>query len=168
MQLVDVAHRHQAHQPAFAVHQQQLFDFGFVENPLRFIERCLRPCGDKIFLGHHIADPAVVIFLKLQIATGQNSHQSGRPAIALGANSRRHTVRCSGVRIDDGNAADVVFPHRLPRLPDGRAGRQRDGIDDHTVLAAFHLLHLAGLIGDGEIFVNKTNPPFLCECDRQR
>ena len=47
------------------VDEQKLLDLRLIQNALRLIERRLLGRGDEIFLGHHIADLAIVILLKL-------------------------------------------------------------------------------------------------------
>ena len=137
---------------------------------LGFIERGFGPGRNEILPGHHLADPAVVIFLKFQIAAGENAHQLGRPTVASSCERRRRCWLPNWLRRNRRSGTPLTLYCRidLAGLPDRRAGRERDGIDDDAVLAALDLLNFAGLIGDGEILVDEPDAAFLRQRDRER
>src|SRR5436309_1765269 len=70
VQLVDVAHGDQSGQPPFLIDQQELFDLGLEEDSLGLVQGGVIGGGDEAFLGHDLADAAVVVFLKLEVASG--------------------------------------------------------------------------------------------------
>jgi len=69
---------------------------------------------------------------------------------------------------DDGNAAHVVLPHDATRLSDRRAGRQRDRIDDHTVLGIASLSRLPTPASQSTCSCEQSNPALLRQRDSQR
>ena len=57
--------------------------------------------------------------------------------------------------------------HDLAGVADRLVRRQRDRVDDDAVLAALDLVHLAGLLGDGQVLVDDADAALLGQRDGQ-
>ena len=144
-QLVDVFDRDEAFQFILIVHQQKFLDFIFRQNPLSRFQRRMFRAGDEVFLGHDLGKPLVVVGEEVQVAAGEDALEEAVDG--------------------DGHAADLVLFHDAAGVADGLVGRQRDGVGDDAVFAAFDLIDFVGLVGDGKVFVNDADAAFLGEGD---
>ena len=146
-QLVDVFDRDEAFQFIVIVHQQQFLDFIFRQNPSSRFKRCMFRGRDEVVLAHHLRQPLVVVGEEAQIAARED-------ALEVAVDGDRH-------------AADLVLLHDAAGVADGFVGRQRDRVGNDAVFAALDLVHLVGLVGDGQVFVDDANAAFLCKSNRQ-
>ena len=145
--LVNVLHRDQPLQHPRVIHDRQLLDAMFAQGAFGFIECRAHRRGDQTFAGHHIAQRAIEVPLELQITIGENADQ-------LSAS------------IDDGHPGDLEAHHQRHRFPERRRGGERDGIQNHSALAALHPIHLGGLPIDGHVLVQYADGAVAGHRDR--
>src|SRR6266571_4007805 len=145
--LLNVLDRDQPFQIELLIHHQQFFDAMTLQQALGFFERGSHRDGDQILLGHHAADGLLQIFLKAQIAIGENAHQLG----AAGHRESRY----------------LILIHEIESMMHGMFRRNGHRVDDHSALRTLDAVHLFGLALEAHVAVDEAEPSLAGHGDRQ-
>ena len=135
--LKDVLDRDEADELA-VVHDEELLDPVLVQKKLRVIVRRRRRHRHEL-LRHERRDRLVEVLFEADVARRQDPN--------------------GGLRLDDGDAADVVLLHDVERLAQRLVRPRGDGRRDHAALGPLDALHLEGLRLGIEVLVEDPNPP---------
>src|SRR5208282_3567902 len=103
--------------------------------------------GNEIVLGHDLADELTVIFLKAQIAVGEDAGEARTAS--------------------DRQAGDAVLVHDFEGLADGDVRGDGDGIDDHAGFGAFDAIDFLGLTIDGHVAMDDADAALARNADGQ-
>ena len=133
---LDVLDGDQAFETPFFIDDRQLLDAVLVQNAFGILERGADADRDEAVLGHHIRDRLVEVALEAQIPVREDADQ-----LAV---------------FRYGHAGDAVALHEVERFPNLVPRRDRDRVDDHAALRAFHAVDLLGLPLDRHVAVNEA------------
>ena len=140
--LDDVAVRYQPHQFVVFINDGQFLNFVFLQNILGIFQFHALGARDEVFFGHNFGHGLGQVFLKTQIAVGNNAHQF------VGS-------------VHHGNTANFELGHDALGIGQRRVFGQRDGVHNHATFGAFHLANLRGLLLNTHVFVDNANAALL-------
>src|SRR5260370_839 len=75
----DVFYGDEAFEIKVLIDDEKFFDAMLLQEALGFVERGADGDGDEVILGHHGAYELIVIFLKAQVAVGEDTGEAGNP-----------------------------------------------------------------------------------------
>src|SRR2546430_4169511 len=129
------------------VNHEQLLDAMVLKDALGFVKSRANGDGHEIIFGHDRTNKLTVIFLKTQIAVGENPGEA----------------RAAG----HWQTGDAVLFHDFERLTQRDVRRNRHRIHDHAALRALHAVHFLPLAIDGHVLVNDADAPLAGYGDGQ-
>ena len=137
--LENVLHRDEAAQFAVFIEHGKLLDAVLAESFFRFVQGGAHRGGDEPFLRHRFGDRPIQIPLELQIAVGDDPHQST-------------------VFVDDRHTGDFEARHERTGLADRAIGSERDRVENHPTFRSLHPVDLRRLLVDGHVLVDDADP----------
>ncbi len=143
--LHNVAIGYKTHKLALVVHNRQFLNLVLLQYLGSLFKRRAHVRCHKVG-NHYLAQRTAHIAFKTQVAV------------------RDHTYKHL-VGIHNRDATNVVFVHQAQCILYQRILVQRHGVDNHTVLRAFHLAHLVGLTFYRHILVQHTDTTLLSHTD---
>ena len=145
----NVFNRQQALKLAVAVDDGEFFDPVFMKEFFRVFMGGAGDDGDKAILRRHDAgNRLIVVFLKAEIPVGQYANKS---ALFVG---NRHP-------------GNMIARHEFFGVLNLSIGCQGKGVGDGARLGTLHLVHLGGLIIDGQILVDDSDATLLGDTNCQ-
>jgi hypothetical protein len=145
---LNILKRYQANKLPFFIDDGQFFNLIFLQRSLCLLQgNSFRRC-DEVFFGHDSLYRRVHILLKTHITIGDYACQLT-------------------LTIYDGNTSYLKFLHDVVGLLDGGIYPQGQGSTDQSALGAFHFSNVLRLQIYFHVFMNKTQPSFHRNTDRQ-
>ena len=132
---------HEPDELAVGVDNRQFLDFVALENVGCLLKVCRRIRGDEVLARHDLADGAGVVAFEAEIAVCDYANEIS-------------------VFVDYGDTADMILAHHAQGVGNHAALKDGDGIVDHAVFGAFHVLNLACLFLDRHVFVDDSQTAF--------